>query len=76
MIHKQFMLLEIMEHVRRVAFFGVGNGEVHFDEGGRFGVGNGAVHFRITSQILQPGVLRKKLCLQRRWKLKTLLLML
>ncbi len=54
------MLLEIMEHVTRVAFlesktakfilsrvvlFGVENDEVHFVEGGRFGVGNGAVHF-------------------------------
>jgi hypothetical protein len=50
------MLLEIMEHVRRVAFFGVGNGAVYFSNVGRFEVGNGEGHisnslvkFRITS---------------------------
>jgi len=39
------MLLEIMEHVRRVAFFGVGSGAVHFSNVGRFGVQNGEGHF-------------------------------
>jgi len=39
------MLLEIMEHVRMVAFFGVGSGAVHFSNVGRFGVQNGEGHF-------------------------------
>ena len=39
------MLLDIMENVRRVAVFGVENGEAHFVKGGRFGVGNGGAHF-------------------------------
>ncbi len=34
-----------MEHVRRVIFFGVGSGAVHFSNVGRFGVQNGEGHF-------------------------------